>query len=846
MTSPVNQVISLNGTWQIQDFEPGKGLEAGAFAPGYPSEDWLPAQVPGEVHTSLLAAGLIPDPFYATNVEQVQWVERREWWYRLSFTPALARPAAQARDLLTFEGLDTFATIYLNGQELGSHRNMFRPGVFDVTGCLKYGEPNCLAVRLDPPYLYVEGKSIPDQWGDYNANQRVFARKTQSHFSWDWAPRLVNLGLWQPVKLERFQTARLHFPYLQTLEATPREALLRLVAGVENWGARPGDLLVKATLRRGDAAVTLDAPVLEGQASGSLTVENPALWWPNGFGEPTLYELEVTLWQGQTLLDTFSDRVGLRTLSLDRSPDPAEPGTEFFTFVVNGVPIFAKGANWIPADLLNGRITPGRYEELFRLLVEAHGNMLRVWGGGQYEPDAFYRLADEMGILIWQDFMFACGLYPDFDPAFVEEVRQEAEYQVRRLRNRPCLALWVGNNENDWVEDSTRWQEPGHDFPGKYLYHQLLPEITARLDPSRPYWPSSPYGGNDHNGEQAGDAHNWSVWHGNVAPRRFGEEPARDWSPQGVSYRHYGQDLSRFASEFGIHALPVLETLRRNVPETELYFGSPGLLFRNKDNPKDKGNMLMQAHTGLPGDLAEYIDFSMITQAEGLKFGIEHFRRRMFHCSGTLVWQWNDCWPGLTWAVLDYYTFPKAGYFYVKRAFAPVLASFRDEPGGGVSLWLTNDTLAPVSETLTWTQATFAGATLQQATIQAEIGPNSSRQVALISPDQPGPGDRRQEFLWVSGSRPGTASNRHFFAEIKDLVRERPALQVEWEQDGTSWLAHLSSPGYAYFVHLFLPQEGTRYSDNWFDLFPGETRTIRVWRLDGQPVEPGKIEIGWR
>ncbi len=847
MSVPANQLISLNGTWQLKDYEPGEGVRGRVFAAEYSTQEWLPAQVPGEVHTSLLAAGLIPEPYYDTNVEQVQWVERREWWYRLNFAVSLAPAEARSRDLLTFEGLDTYATVYLNGSEVGSHQNMFRPAVFDVTGRLNYGQTNHLAVRLDPPYLYLEGKSIPGQWGDYNANQRVFVRKTQAHFSWDWAPRLVNLGLWQEVRLERFETARLLFPHLQTLEATAQQARARLDAEVETWGDQADNLLLQASLsREGVEKARLEVPVTGGQAGGDFRVEHPALWWPNGLGDPALYDLEVTLWQGQTLLDTFTDRVGFRTLALDRSPDPAEPGTEFFTFVVNGVPIFAKGANWIPADLLNGRIDRPRYEDLLQLLVEAHGNMLRVWGGGQYEPDTFYRLADELGILIWQDFMFACGLYPDFDRAFVEEVRLEAEYQVRRLRNRPCLALWVGNNENDWVEDATRWQEPGHDFPGKQLYHQLLPEITTRLDPNRPYWPSSPYGGNDHNGEQAGDAHNWSVWHGNTAPRRFGEEPRRNWTPAGVSYRHYGEDLSRFASEFGIHALPVLETLRRNIPKSQLYFGSPGLLFRNKDNPKNKGNMLMEAHTGLPGNLAEYIDFSMITQAEGLKFGIEHFRRRMPHCSGTLVWQWNDCWPGLTWALLDYYTFPKAGYFYVKRAFAPVLASFKEEPGGGLSLWLTNDTLQPVSETLTWTQATFDGHILRQETLTAKVEPNSSQPVTTLSAELLGRGDRRSEFLWVSSSSGQIGANRCFFTEIKDLIRERPPVKVEWEQDGTAWFAHLSSPGLAYFVHLFLPQEETRYSDNWIDLFPGEIRTIRLWQLDGRLFDPNRVEIGWQ
>jgi beta-mannosidase len=247
----------------------------------------------------------------------------------------------------------------------------------------------------------------------------------------------------------------------------------------------------------------------------------------------------------------------------------------------------------------------------------------------------------------------------------------------------------------------------------------------------------------------------------------------------------------------------------------------------------------------LPRDLAEYIDFSMITQAEGLKFGIEHFRRRKPHCSGTLVWQWNDCWPGLTWAVLDYYAFPKAGYFFVKRAYEPVLASFKEEADGGVSLWLTNDLLEPVNETLTWTHATFGGKILRQETIQVVVAANSSQAVATIPAELLGKGGHRDEFLWVNGSQRAPA-NRHFFGEIKDLVREKPEVKVEWEQDGDGWLAHLTSPQFAYFVRLFLPQEDTRYSDNWFDLFPGKTKTVHLWRLNGQPVDPNQVEVGWR
>ncbi len=845
MNQRQNWRLDLPDSWKLRELDPDAGEYTPSSDNGSEEEGWIPATVPGDVHTNLLAAGLIPEPFYSTNVEQVQWVEKRGWVYATTFDGPPAPQSDFGREILYFAGLDTYATIFLNGEKLGQHQNMFRPASFDVTGKLNYSQKNRLEVVFDPVSKHLTAQGIEGQWGDYNSNERVFVRKTQSHFSWDWAPRLVNVGIWLAVRLERYTTARLQFPYARTVKLENGTALLALEAEVESWsGAVSRSVTFK--LSRGAEWVENTAQVIDGLAKIEVEIENPSLWWPSGYGEQALYDLQVTLLEDTEIIDTFSDRVGICQININQSPDESEPGTQFFTFIVNGVPVFAKGANWIPADSLNGRVDAPRYEEHLRLLVEANGNMLRVWGGGQYERDDFYRLADELGILVWQDFMFACGLYPDFDSAFTAEVALEAEYQVRRLRNHPSLAVWVGNNEVDWIEDVEHWQTPGHSFPGKELYHELLPNIVKRLDPAHEYWPSSPYGGNDHNGEQAGDRHNWQVWHGGGFPRHFGEEPQRDWSPAGVSYRHYAEDTGRFISEFGIHALPVLETIRRNVPESEFYFGSPGLLFRNKDNPKNKGDMLMLAHTGLPQNLPDYIDFSMITQAEGLKYGIEHYRRRKFHCSGTLVWQWNDCWPGLSWSLLDYYAFPKAGYFYLKRAYAPILASFKEEPDGGVSLWVANDTLNPVREELVWQHCTFEGKILHEERLKVEVPANSSKLITEISLQTSGTGNRQNEYLRVKSQSKIIADNRHFFVEIKDLEREKPPVEVRWENEGSILVAHLTSPGFAYFLWLFVPIKGTRYSDNWIELYPGETRTIRIWQPEKTSLEPEQVQLGWR
>jgi len=832
-------ILNLDGRWKLRDFTPGQGLAAGAHLPDHDDTSWHPASVPGDAHTALVEIGRLAPPFYNMNVETCQWVEGQEWWYRTAFEAPSDKDDAEARYLLTFDGLDTLATVYLNGTEIGRHRNMFIAAPFDVTEHLRVGERNTLAVRFEPVVASVGGREVEGQWG--RNPERAGVRKAQCNFGWDWAPQLVSVGIWQGVALRRYVGARLGGVFFKTTAISPQAAEATVVVEAERWADVP-DLEAQITLSRGEQWLTDRAPLINGRAEVAFTIPDPVLWWTHDLGEPALYELEVALQAGGKTLDTHCEQVGIRTIEVDQSPDPAEPGTKFFTFVLNGVKLFAKGANWIPADSFVAQVDEARYRDLLELAVEANMNMLRIWGGGIYEKDAFYRLCDELGILIWQDFMFACALYPD-DAPFMAKVEREVEAVVRRLRNRPCLALWCGNNENDWIDDMHNWQRPGRDFPGKRIYHELLPPIVERLDGTRLYWPSSPYGGNDHNDEREGDRHNWQVWHGAVYPRRFGQEPKRDLSPAGISYRHYAEDPARFISEFGMHAAPVLETLRRNVPAKALHLDSPELLCRNKDEPRDKGDLLMLAHSGLPSSLQEYLDFSMICQAEGLKFGIEHYRRRKFHCSGTLFWQWNDCWPGLSWSVLDYYLFPKAGYFYVKRAYAPILASFKEEVDG-VSLWITNDTLEDFSDTVTVFHGDFSGRKLYEEMLEVRVPANASLKVKHFPFDELGVEDSRQEYLAVCSQSGRFCDNRHFFVEVKDLLRPKPDLKVGIAEgsDG-KYEVRVATDVYAYFVKLVVPIEGTRFSDNYFDLFPGQERVIEVWNKADRRLAQNDIAV---
>jgi len=874
------------------DFTPGQGLPLGAHAPGYDDSDWLPADVPGDVHTSLVKAGRIQTPFYNMNIETCQWVEEREWWYRTTFSHLPPQNwggprgggGNAIRHLLRFDGLDTLATVYLNGVEVGRHANMFIAVEFDVGKHLRFGAANTLAVRFDPVVATLGDRPwIDDKWTPRNPI-RVRVRKAQYNFGWDWGPRLVSVGIWRDVTLCCYQGARLSSVFFKTLDITPQAARVavqveavamtktaalpdsRTSSGSgypqqvedstasEQWAAalpvltahvrleRDGQSIVRQGLLTAAGTVPLASPP-EKKGEIELELPDPALWWTHDLGEAALYDLTVELHAGDHVLDTYRDRVGVRTIEVDQSPDPDEPGTRFFTFVLNGVRIFAKGANWIPADSFVGQVDESRYRELLELTVAANMNMLRVWGGGIYEKDTFYRLCDELGLLVWQDFMFACAPYPDHEPEFMAEVEREAEAVLRRLRNHPCIALWCGNNENDWIADQVHWQQPGYRFPGWRIYHQLLPPIIQRLDGTRLYWPSSPYGGNDHNDEREGNRHNWQVWHGLVFPRRFGQRPERHFTPAGISFRHYAEDVARFVSEFGMHAAPVLETLQRNVPATGLRLGSPELLYRNKDDPKDKGNHLMASCTGLPTTLEQYVDFSMIAQAEGLKFGIEHYRRRKFHCSGTIFWQLNDCWPGLSWSVLDYYRFPKAGYFYARRAYAPVMASFKAEADGNVSLWLVNDTLADITDMVVWGEGTFDGRKLHEEELEITVPANSARRAAHIRASTLSSNDPARRYLYVRSARGLFPDNRHFFVEIKDLKRPPANLRVEKTATDDGVEVRVASDIYAYFVKLTVPMDGTRFSDNYFDLFPGQEKVIRVWNSLGQRLSPDEVMV---
>ncbi len=817
--------------WNLRDYAPGVGVAAGAQIKPLDA-GWLPIAVPGDVHRALLDAGRIEDPFYDRNEDACAWMETREWWYRLDFEGPTEPVQPDERLQLVFHGLDTYATIWLNGGELGRHANMFREAVFDVTHKLRIGEQNTLAVCFDRPLDHVNGLNI-STWG--RNTERVAMRKAQFGYGWDWGPRLPTIGIWRPVELRRQRRAAIGGVHFATtaVDRTQEQAVVQVRVDVHRF-AVTAPLTITIDLSDGPegqnpvASATLHLSGEQGEATVCtyLTIDRPRLWWTHDLGSPVLHTLTTTLSQDDLELDRHEARVGIRTLVLDQSVDVQERGCRFFRFVLNGVPIFAKGADWVPADSFVGAIPDQRYRMLIDAARDANMNMLRVWGGGIYEHDIFYDLCGREGILVWQDFMFACAMYPEHDEAFAAEVAAEAAYQVRRLRSRPCLALWCGNNENQWLHDRTFWDRADYPVPGSRYYNETLPDAVAAYDGYTPYWPGSPYGGNDFSSYEDGNRHNWEVWHGNY-PRRFGEKPFGINTPESVSFRRYAEDTGRFISEFGMHASPVMETLRRVIPEDQRYHHSLSMDHHNKDNPKNKGDMLMLGVTGLPENLEDYIDFSMIAQAEGLKFGIEHYRRRMPHCSGTLVWQLNDCWPVQSWSVLDYYGFGKASYYYLKRVFTSILASFKELPDGALELWITNDSAGRLEDVISIQLTTFKGEVVRRESQAIQVPARQSHAVSRWSAAELGAGPDR--YLWVESTAQRFLANRHFFVAIKDL--DRPPAQVEMNVtsiDDHHLQVELQTDNFAYFVHLSTAETGTRFDDNYIDLPAGTRRTIDI------------------
>lgn len=813
--------ILLNDNWKLQFFDENERSDCEIAGADFKMDEWLLTEVPGDVHSTLLKHGKIEDPFYSTNVEKCRWIENKVWWYKKDFNFDSSKLKEDDIVELNFNGLDTFATVYLNGEELGKHDNMFTPAVFDITGKLNHGL-NHIAVKFDSTMAVTNTKNYDKMWYSYSPN-RVWVRKAQMNFRWDWGPRILTVGIWKDVEINIHKAVKLDSVFAQTLEI--KENIAKVLIQIETQGTKDCDTLeAEINLSCIDTKVSKTMELDKGKGILELDVENPKLWWTHDMGEPFLYDLSVKLLCGDSVIDNYSTKFGIRTVEL-RQED--KRGNKQFTFYLNGIETFSKGCNWIPAHNFIGAIKDETYIKWINIAKEGNMNMLRVWGGGIYEKDIFYQECDRQGILVWQDFMFACSSYPDFDADFMNNVKEEIIYVVKHLRNHSCLAIWCGNNEIQWIHGQKLSDLKDLRLYGEKIYHDLMPELLEKLDPSRLYWPSSPFGGNDPNSDDEGDKHNWQVWAGYVYPHKHGEKVVIDNTPYGISFKRFAEDMGKFVSEFGMHALPVKETLKSCIPEEELYFGSFELKYRNKDKRPNRGKLLMESYTGLPSNLDEYIDFSMMAQAEGLKYGIEHYRRRKPECSGAIIWQLNDCWPTMSWSIVDFYYRPKAGYYYTKRVFEPLLISFKEEGPDTISLWVTNDTLSDYNDTFKVGLKDFFGNSEYFEELKVFVPANTSMKIKEYSKNRINVTYSNFEFLYAVPENENVNPNVYFFEDYKDLNLPYCELKIEKELICEGKLKiEIKTDYFAKFVKITGNLDGIKLSDNYFDIMPGEKKVI--------------------
>jgi beta-mannosidase len=787
---------SLNGAWQFR--------QAG-------TETWLPATVPGGAHTDLLALGRIPDPFVGDNERRVRWVAEADWEYRHQFAvaPELLR---QPHIWLVCDGLDTLATVRLNGRELGRAANMFRPYRWDVKPLLR-AEGNELRIDLESVVSHVARKqAIRDLPGVVQAIPGgPHVRKAPCQFGWDWGPQLPPVGIWKEIRLEAF-ASRLSEVHLRQFHV---DGVVRVEArlAVENWSHGLSARL-QVTAPDGTARATGAALPSATGNSLALEIENPQLWWPNGWGDQPLYHVRVQLDRPGESLDAKTYELGLRTVELRQEPD--EWGRSF-TFVVNGRPLFAKGSNWIPADSFPTRLTEAALETLIRSAAGAHHNMLRVWGGGFYEDERFYDLCDRYGILVWQDFVFSCSIYPLDEPDFVENVRVEAVENIRRLRHRASLALWCGNNEMEqgWAE--WNWDRPElQDLKAAYdrFFHHTLPEWCAAEDPDHAYWPSSPSSGipfEDPNGQRQGDAHYWDVWHG--------RKP----------FTAYRSQYPRFMSEFGFQALPPLETIRTYAAEPDWNMTSYVMEQHQKNA---SGNALMVGQMldtfRLPRDFESMVYLSMVLQAEGIRYGVEHWRRHTRRVSGTLYWQLNDCWPVASWSSLDYFGRWKALHYVARRFYAPVLLSIEDAPPCQ-SIFVSSDLLQGWQGSVRWALTTLEGQILVAGEKAAYVEPLGVTALETLDFARFLDDDTRRDLVFVAELWQGNrrlACQTAFFVSTKHLSLVDPQIHAEVTQEDGLLAIELSAGSLARLVECSLAGADAILSDNYFDLPARQAVTV--------------------
>ena len=796
--------------------------------------NWYPATVPGVVHTDLLQNKIIEDPFFRLNERGLQWIDKEDWIYETRFSLSSDMMQKENMDLV-FEGLDTYADVYLNDECILKADNMFRRWSLPVKQYIKEGD-NVLKIyfhspiKIDVPkwdalpYHYPASNDQSENGGLLNKKISIFARKAGYHYGWDWGPRLVTSGIWRPVYIKAWSDSRINDVFIEQKQVNASKAV---IAGhIElNADKEMNDVTVTVTDEATGKILGKQQTNLKkgiNQVTVNFALSKPKLWWSNGLGEPYLYRFRTDVTANKEILDSKTEKVGIRSLKVVHQPD--KDGHTFY-IELNGRPVFAKGANYIPCDNFLPRVTPDIYKKTILDAANANMNMLRVWGGGTYESDLFYDLCDEHGIMIWQDFMFACSMYPA-EGELLENIRQEAIDNVKRLRNHTCIALWCGNNEcqDAWLgwgwklEIEKQSKEYADKVWAQYQqqYHVTLPEVVKEYAPETFYWPSSPFAfEGEPSGTTDGDRHYWSVWHGKV--------PISD----------YNKEKSRFFSEYGFQSFPEFESVKRYAPNPEDWDIRSEVMMSHQRGG-DHANGLIETYLlneyKTPHNFQSFLYMNHVLQGDAIKTAIEAHRRQMPYNMGTLFWQHNDCWPVASWASRDYYGRWKAQHYYARKAFEDILISPIVEEDE-LKVYGVSDRIKGASGKLQVQVCRFDGKIIHDWSKHVSVGGNTS-QVYFSAPLTEVLKDTEKGDVYVrvvyTDKSGKVYDNNYYLGKQKEMNYPKVNLTTEVQPMAGGYEVTVSSDKFARAVFLSIADNESLYSDNYFDIQPNGSVKVQV------------------
>ena len=775
--------IEINKNWQF------KALD---------TLDWKTATVPGNIFTDLLKHKIIEDPFIKNNEEKVQWVSEKSWEYKTTFN--LSDKTLKKENIeLHFEGLDTYATIYLNNSLLEQTDNAFKKFSFNIHKLAeKENELKIIFTKTNHQETLKEKKN-PYKLPEGN---RIYTRKAQFQYGWDWGPELNTSGIWKSISIKAWNAIKFENIFIKQGEINKEKAVLSVEISIKS----PTDKNVNLFTKINREVISSSISLKKGKHTYKVPIEivNPKLWWTHNLGNPYLYNFNFQLISDGKIKDQKSIKKGIRTIKLITKKDSIG---ESFYFELNGKPVYAKGANYIPQNSFQNHVTNQHYEKLLSDVVNSNMNMLRVWGGGIYENDIFYDLCDKKGILVWQDFMFACAMYPG-DIEFLANVAKEAEQQVKRLRNHASIALWCGNNENDegwkrWGWQDNRTKKEKEDIWNDYLavFDTILPKTVAKFSKTD-YWETSPkYGRGNPKYKTEGDAHDWWVWH------------------DGYPFEHFKNNVPRFMSEFGFQSFPSFETIKYLNQNDTIHLKTDAIKLHQKHA---RGFQLideyMKRDYTIPTNDEDYVYVSQLLQAKGIVMGIEAQRRAKPYNMGTLYWQLNDCWPAISWSSIDYFGNWKALQYKVKKAFENVLISYQEDTST-ISTHIVNDTFDEIKGRLRMKVMDFNGNIIWSNSELITVKPNISQKVYSI----PNVDIDRKNVVYISEFNGNTSS--YYFSKPKDLNLPKAEIEKVISETKNGFSITLKSTVLQKDVFLFTKQKG-HFSDNFFDLMPNETTVI--------------------